>query len=371
MKVLVIGGGRIGLAVAGLLASFGGHEAEIADVTREALDHAARRGFRTRHLDASRRKDCVEAIEGFDIVVNAAPTRLAATIAASAIAAGVHYVDTAEDIAAVSDLATSASPGKVVLPGCGLSPGLVANLAAELVDALDGPIDMVVRVGGLPVHPSNGFGYGLSWDVDGLIAEYTGLCEGIVEGQLVSTAPLQDYESFVLNGRPYEAFSTAGGLGGLCAALQHKVRNLSFRTIRYPGHLTLARFLFEDLGLKRRRDMLRTVLRFGVPDVVQDVVVIFISVRGFHQGVPAERSYVRKIYHEPMRSPFPVTALSHTSAAHLCTMIDLIEQGHIAGRGLARHEAIPFRLISENRFMAPLLNRPMSAGTLPAEESAA
>lgn len=353
MKVLIIGGGRIGLAVAGLLASFGGHEAEIADVTREALDQASRRGFRTRHLDASRRADCIEALAGFDIVVNAAPTRLAAAIAAAAIAANVHYVDTAEDIAAVSELAAS---GKVILPGCGLSPGLVANLAAELIDALEGPIDMVVRVGGLPVHSSNGFGYGLSWDVDGLIAEYTGLCQGIADGQLVSTAPLQDYESFVLNGRPYEAFSTAGGLGDLCAALQHKVRNLSFRTIRYPGHLTLARFLFEELGLKRRRDMLRMVLRFGVPDVVQDVVIIFISVRGFHQGVPAERSYVRKIYHEPMRSPFPVTALSHTSAAHLCTMIDLIEQGHIAGSGLVRHETVRFKLISENRFMAPLLN---------------
>jgi saccharopine dehydrogenase-like NADP-dependent oxidoreductase len=356
MKVLIIGGGRIGLAVASLLASADGHEAEVADVTQEALDQAARRGFRTRHLDASRRKDCVEALAGFDIVVNAAPTRLAAAIVTAAIEAGVHYVDTAEDTAPVSELAATAGHGKVILPGCGLSPGLVANLAVELVDALEGPIDMVVRVGGLPVHPSNGFGYGLSWDVDGLIAEYTGLCEGIVEGKRVSTAPLQDYESFVLNGRPYEAFSTAGGLGSLCAALHHKVRNLSFRTIRYPGHLTLARFLFEDLGLKRRRDMLRTVLRFGVPEVVQDVVVIFISVRGFHQGVPAERSFVRKIYHEPMRSPFPVSALSHTSAAHLCTMIDLIEEGKIEAGGVARHEAVSLASVAQNRFMAPLLD---------------
>ena len=80
MQVLIIGGGRIGLAVASLLASADGHEAEVADVTQEALDQAARRGFRTRHLDASRRKDCVEALAGFDIVVNAAPTRLAAAI---------------------------------------------------------------------------------------------------------------------------------------------------------------------------------------------------------------------------------------------------------------------------------------------------
>lgn len=356
MKVLIIGGGRIGLAVAGLLASFGDHDAEVADATQEALDQATRRGFRTRHLDASNHRDCVGALAGFDLVVNAAPSRLSVGIAAAAIECGVHYIDAAEDTFAVGELAAKKGHDRVVLPGCGLSPGLVANLAAELVDALDGPIDMVVRVGGLPVHPSNGFGYGLTWDVDGLIAEYTGMCQGIVDGELVATPPLQDYETFVLNGRPYEAFSTAGGLGGLCTALQQKVRNLSFRTIRYPGHLTLARFLFEDLGLKRRRDMMRTVLRFGVPDIVQDVVIIFISVRGVHQGVPAERSFVRKIYHEPMRSPFPVSALSYTSAAHLCAMIDLIDQGKIEAGGVSRHEAIGLALISQNRFMAPLLN---------------
>jgi saccharopine dehydrogenase-like NADP-dependent oxidoreductase len=355
MKVLIIGGGRIGLAVASLLASAGGHEPEVADATQEALDQATRRGLRTRHLDASSHRDCVEAMAGFDLVVNAGPAHLAATIAAAAIDSGTHYIDTAENTEPVARLAAAKAHGSVVLPGCGLSPGLVANLATELVDALEGPIDLVVRVGGLPVNPSNGFGYGLSWDVDALIAEYTGNCQAIVEGQLITTPPLQDYESFVLNGRPYEAFSTAGGLGALCTSLQHKVRNLSFRTIRYPGHLTLARFLFEDLGLKRRRDILRTVLRYGVPEVVQDVVVIFISVRGFHNGVPAERSFVRKIYHEPMRSPFPISALSHTSAAHICAMIDLIEEGRIAPGGVAQHEAISLPLIAKNRFLAPLL----------------
>ena len=355
MRILIIGGGRIGLAVAGLLAKSNEHEIEVADATSEALEQAGKLGFRVRHLDGAKLKECVEALSGFDLVVNAAPARLAGVIGKAALQAEVHYLDTAEDIGPISALAAASSTSKVILPGCGLSPGLVANMAAELVDALQGPIDMVVRVGGLPVNPSNGFGYGLSWDVDGLISEYTEECQGIVEGQLVSMAPLQQYETFVLNGRTYEAFSTACGMGDLCAALHPKVRNLSFKTIRYPGHLTLARFLFEDLGLKRRRDMLRTVLRFGVPDVVQDVVVIFISVRGQFQGVPAERSYVRKIYHEPMRSRFPVSALSYTSAAHLCTMIDLIDQGHVQGGGIVRHETIPFRLISESRFMAPLL----------------
>lgn len=356
MRVLVIGGGRIGLAVAGLLAGAGGHEVEIADVTAEALDRARQRHLRARDLDASNLRGVVEALADFDLVVNAAPTRLAPAIATAALEADVHYIDTAEDMTAVRAIAGDAATPKVMLPGCGLSPGLVANLAVELVDALDGPIDMVVRVGGLPVNPSNSFGYGLTWNVEALIAEYVGECDAIVEGRPVRVAPLEQHESFVLNGRPYEAFSTAGGLGDLCAALGSRVRNLSFKTIRYPGHLQMARFLFEDLGLKRRRDLLRTVLRFGLPDIIQDVVVIFISVRGTRDGIPVERSFVRKIYHEPMRSPYPMSALSYASAAHVCAMIDLIAAGHFDRPGLVRHESIPLGLIKQNRFLSPLLD---------------
>lgn len=356
MRVLVIGGGRIGLAVAGLLAGCGDHEVAIADVTDEALDQARQRHLRAFDLDASNVRGTVEALADFDLVVNAASTWLAPAIATAALEANVHYIDTAEDMAAVRAIAAGAAGSKVMLPGCGLSPGLVANLAVELVDALDGPIDMVVRVGGLPVNPSSSFGYGMTWNVEGLIAEYTDDCDAIVEGRHVRVAPLEQHESFVLNGRSYEAFSTAGGLGDLCSTLGDRVRSLAFKTIRYPGHLQLARFLFDDLGLKRRRDLLRTVLRFGLPDIIQDVVVIFISVRGVRDGVPAERSFVRKIYHEPMRSLFPMSALSHTSAAHVCAMIDLIAAEHFDRPGLVRHEAIPLGLIKHNRFLSPLLD---------------
>lgn len=355
MRVLIIGAGRIGLAAAGIFSTAAEYWVEVADATTEALDRAKARGYRTRHLDASRRTDCIDALRDFDLVVNASRANLGSTIATAALQTGTHYVDTVEDAGAIRALAQEAGHASAILPGCGLSPGLVANIAGELAGALEGPIDMVVRAGGLPVNPSTSLGYGLSWDVDGLIAEYTGLCQGIVEGALASLPPLQQYEHFVLNGRPYEAFSTSGGLGDLCVSLQPKVRNLSFKTIRYPGHLHLARFLLEELGLKRRHDILRTVLRYGVPDVVQDVLVIFISVRGQHEGVPAERSYVRKIYHEPMRSTFPVSAMSYTSAAHVCAMVDLIREGSLQGRGVVRHENIPYRLIAENRFLSRLL----------------
>lgn len=356
MKVLIIGAGRMGLAIGGKLAGFPEFDVELADITSEASDSARALGFRTRQFDASVLRNCVEALASVDIVVNAGPNRLSAAIAKAALQAGTHFIDTGEDSSAVKAIAQIGQAGTVFLPGCGFSPGLVANIAVDLAHLLDGPLDMVVRAGGIPVNPSSAaFGYGLSWSIDGLIAEYTGHCQSIVEGALVNVAPLEQHETFVLDGCPYEAFSTAGGLGDLCHSLDAKVRNLSFKTIRYPGHLHLARFLFEGLGLKRRTDILKTVLNFGVPEIVQDVLIIFISVRGTAKGRPAERTFVRKFYHEPSVDGLSGNALNQTSAAHVCAMIDLVRQGLLHDVGLLRHEDIPYALMSQNRFLKDLL----------------
>ena len=45
-----------------------------------------------------------------------------------------------------------------------------------------------MRVGALPVHPSNALKYSLTWSTDGLINEYGNLCYGIEEGRKVPLA---------------------------------------------------------------------------------------------------------------------------------------------------------------------------------------
>ncbi len=95
--------------------------------------------------------------------------------------------------------------------------------------------DVRMRVGALPKFPSNALNYNLTWSTDGVINEYCEPCEAIVNGQLRETQPLEELEEFSLDGILYEAFNTSGGLGTLCETLAGKVRNLNYRTIRYPG----------------------------------------------------------------------------------------------------------------------------------------
>src|ERR1700761_8055418 len=72
-----------------------------------------------------------------------------------------------------------------------------------------------LRVGPLPVYPSNALSYNLTWSTEGLINEYCEPCEAIVNGQRRETTALEELESFALDGVAYEAFNTSGGLGSL------------------------------------------------------------------------------------------------------------------------------------------------------------
>jgi saccharopine dehydrogenase-like NADP-dependent oxidoreductase len=46
---------------------------------------------------------------------------------------------------------------------------------------------------------------------------------------------MEECEEFALDGVTYEAFNTSGGLGTLCQTLDGQVRNLNYKTIRYPA----------------------------------------------------------------------------------------------------------------------------------------
>ena len=63
-----------------------------------------------------------------------------------------------------------------------------------------------MRVGALPIYPSNSLKYNLTWSTEGLINEYGNPCEALVDRKIVSLRPLEGIESLsvdvVLIGSP-------------------------------------------------------------------------------------------------------------------------------------------------------------------------
>ena len=349
--VLVIGAGKIGATVAGLLASSGGYQVTLADRSSEVLDRIApAEGIRTVRLDVEDAGALLQLLNAHFAAINATPFHLTLPIAEAARAAATHYLDLTEDVAStrrVRELAAGASTA--FIPQCGLAPGFVSIVAFDLAMRFAALDSVKLRVGALPQYPSNALNYNLTWSTDGVINEYCEPCEAIVNGVRSQVAPLEGREEFSLDGVTYEAFNTSGGLGTLCDTLEGKVRTLDYRTIRYPGHAAIMRALLDDLRLRDRRAVLKDILEHAVPTTVQDVVIIFVTVSGRRDGRLVQETYANKIYSRDIGGTI-LTAIQLTTASAACVMLDLLAEGGLPQRGFVRQEDVPLRTFLDNRF---------------------
>ena len=221
-QILLMGAGKIGAMIAELLARTGDYEVTVADrdaagLERMGLNNPA---IKTLVLDVTHQDALRKALAGKYAVLSACPFNVTPLIATAAKEAGVHYFDLTEDVEStriVKELAKNAATAFV--PQCGLAPGFISIVAYDLAKRFDTLHNVHMRVGALPKYPSNALKYNLTWSTDGLINEYCNPCEAVVDGDLREVPPLEEKETFSLDGIDYEAFNTSGGLGTLCETL--------------------------------------------------------------------------------------------------------------------------------------------------------
>ena len=285
MRLTLLGAGHIGQTIARLLARCGDYEVTVVDRSPEALALLSGEAVRTRVTETSAAPALLQALRGQDAVLNALPYHLATLAAEQALAAGCHYFDLTEDVAATRGIQQLAAGARTAfMPQCGLAPGFIGIVAHHLALGFDSLHDVKMRVGALPAFPTNSLKYNLTWSVDGLINEYCHPCEAIREGRNIDVLPLEGLEHFSLDGTEYEAFNTSGGLGTLCETLAGRVHNLDYKSVRYPGHRNLMKMLLEELQLNRDPETLKAIMRRSIPSTMQDVVLVFVTVSGIKRG---------------------------------------------------------------------------------------
>lgn len=357
-NILVIGGGKIGSVVADLLVQTpqdGGYRVTVADRSQASLaeiESDARKSSRlsTLCLDVTDASALRATMRGCYAVLSAAPYHLSVTVAEAARDSGVHYLDLTEDVAStrrIRELAAGASTA--FIPQCGLAPGFISIVAADLARDFDALDSVRMRVGALPAYPSNALNYNLTWSTEGVINEYCEPCEAIVDGQVREVPALEEREEFSLDGVLYEAFNTSGGLGTLCETLAGRVRTLNYRTIRYPGHAAIMKALLHDLRLKDRRDVLKDILEQAVPATMQDVVIVFVTVAGRKNGKLLQDTYARKIYSQVLAGKMR-SAIQITTASSLCAMLDLLAERQLPQAGFIKQEDVALADFLANRF---------------------
>jgi saccharopine dehydrogenase-like NADP-dependent oxidoreductase len=350
MRIALLGAGHIGQTIARLLGASSDYEVTVVDRSAPALARLAGDALQTRCADTSDAAELAAVMRGQQAVVNALPYHLATLAATTARAAGCHYFDLTEDVAAtraIQQLALGAETA--FMPQCGLAPGFIGIVAQHLARGFDTLHEVKMRVGALPAFPTNALKYNLTWSVDGLINEYCHPCEAIRDGRSIEVLPLEGLEHFSLDGTEYEAFNTSGGLGTLCETLAGRVRHLDYKSVRYPGHRDLMKLLLEELQLNRDTETLKDILRHAIPATMQDVVLVFVTVSGLRDGALVQEVFARKIFADRSET-HPLSAIQITTAAGICAALDLFRAGALPQRGFIRQEQVALPDFLANRY---------------------
>jgi saccharopine dehydrogenase-like NADP-dependent oxidoreductase len=352
-KILVIGAGKIGQAISKLLYNTEGYEVTLSD-NNPLLIKKLRSGpkIASGYYDVD-----LGYSEGrhYDSVLSACPYTANVEIAKYALEHGSSYFDLTEDIYVtkeIIELAERANPGQIFMPQCGLAPGFIGILAYDMWKQFDSACELTMRVGALPLYPSNRLKYNLNWSTEGLINEYSNPCESIVHTKLVNGISLEELEIISLDGTEYEAFNTSGGLGTLCETLEGKVINMNYKTLRYPGHRDLMSFLIRDLNLgttEDKRTLLKQLLEDNFPTTSQDIVIALCKITGWKDGKFSELTNLFKIKHQEILED-NWTAIQIATASAACVAIDLHAQGKLPTIGFVHQEDISLDMFLNNTF---------------------
>jgi saccharopine dehydrogenase-like NADP-dependent oxidoreductase len=345
--VLITGAGGIGRAVALILATNKAMQVKIyiGDADENQLKSAgdwirAGAGSDANITEVLMSKgedspDMLKALQKADILLDCLPGSLAPKMAGYAVEHELHYVNLTEyvkETAEIEKLAANAKTGFVLQTG--LAPGYINILAHKLyqdfqrdfeTDELD---EMQMKVGALSQYAKAPFHYAFTWSPIGVATEYVKDAIVVRNFEKVLIPALSGRNLITIGGTVYEDNFTSGGAANLPEAFAGKVKNLDYKTLRYPGHYQWVEETLHEIPMSENRiQRLFDIMLASIPTVEDDVVVIYASVTGKGpQGML--RSYERgiKIYPSKVGTK-TLRAIQTSTAAPMCEMAYFLLSG--------------------------------------------
>jgi len=341
-NIAVIGLGKVGSLVATLLN-------DIFIVTGVDQQAPADLPFKTVNGDINDAQWLQKLLATQDAVVSCLPYNLNLPVAEAAFKTGIHYFDLTEDVPTTSAIREMAKTSRgVMAPQCGLAPGFIGIVGADLCNRFTKLRDVELRVGALPRYPNGLMAYSFTWSPAGVINEYINDSEVIHNGVRKMVPSLDGIEQINIEGQEFEAFSTSGGLGTLCETLEGKVDTLNYKTIRYPGHARLMRFLLYELIMKDQRALTEKILTEAKPPVREDVVYVYAVVEGW-KGIELAREEFYEAYHPITIHGKEWRAISWTTAASVAAVVEMVANKQLPQQGFIKQEDIQFEKFRQTK----------------------
>jgi lysine 6-dehydrogenase len=259
MKMLVLGAGLQGSACAfDLLQDPEVTQVTLADIHPERMPRllSSRNDPKLRPvaLDVTDHTAVRNLMTGHTAVMSALPYYFNGPMAALAVTTGCHFADLGGNTQIVMEQkeldAGARAKGLSIMPDCGLAPGMVNILAAEGIRRLDKTDRVRIFVGGLPQHPEPPLNYQIVYSLEGALDYYTTPSWILRDGKRTSVDALSELEpvEFPTPIGTLEAFHTGGGISTLPFTWEGKVREMEYKTLRYPGHVAIMKPI-RELGL--------------------------------------------------------------------------------------------------------------------------
>ncbi len=358
MKIVVLGAGLMGRAALYDVTMAEGVEVSgVFDIdNRLATEIASKYGNENTisgQLDVSDENAVFRILQDFDAVISCVTYKYNPIITKAAIRAKCHMVDLGGNNDTVNSQlemdAEAKEAGVIIVPDCGLAPGMVSVLTADGMAKLDTVDSVKIRVGGLPQSPRPPLNYQMVFSAEGLINEYWEPCVILENGQKKTVNPMSAIEELSFDGiGDLEAFYTSGGTSTLPDTYENKLDFLDYKTIRYPGHCMMFKPMLE-IGLASRqtidvngqqvepRSLLKAVLDKNLTSTNLDMVLVRVTVEGKKDG--ADKKIVYEII-DRQASKDSLTAMMRTTAFPAAIIAWMAAAGHIDKRGCQPQELV-------------------------------
>lgn len=303
-RIVIAGAGGMGQATGLLLRELGDFDVDLylgdadADKAREAAEWICHDSTRTGEVEPfhlpldGTSPGFDKVLNGADLLLDCLPGEQATRMARLARENRLHYANLTEYVKATDEitelaqgaeqgflLQTGLAPGYINVLGNGLFQSFCQEHGVDRVDTLE------MRVGALTRNTRPPHQYGFTWNPKGVATEYVEPAVVIRDFQTTTRPSLSDRRVVLIDGILYEEALTSGGAADLPASLEGKVRNLDYKTFRYPGHYEWILGLISQMrsaGVPEDQlaeKLLERMLEV-IPFVEDDLVIIYAAVEG-------------------------------------------------------------------------------------------
>ncbi|PKR86452.1 saccharopine dehydrogenase family protein [Heyndrickxia camelliae] len=356
MLAVVLGTGMIGTNVVKELASCSVIQKVLAVDAMEAsvtkcLDIAQNGKVDGRVADLHSEEAIYEVLKEADVAIACLPHSLSLPAVKAAISAKCHLVDlVGSQFDRKLELARDAKEANVlIVPGCGVAPGITNFLAAQGIEMLDVADEAVMICGGIPKDPLPPLWYQVVFRLESVMGLYTRSALAVENGELVRLKPLSGLETLSFPEPVGECEAVITDAHSTAYTLKEKVNNLYEKTVRYPDHWskmkTLAELGFLDektivvdgMALSPRK-MTEAILAPQLKGKSnEDITVVRVTVKGWKNGKPAQYEWEMVDFYDQNRQ---ITSMAKTTSIPAMLMAKWIAEGKLDERGIVPPESI-------------------------------